>query len=198
MNQPLKLVMESSFNFVLLLTVSMLKIAYLQQDSEPRPQTGSCPRLTTADIGSTVELSTDGLISGAINPAGDVGPGQRTELVRVLESMIVCEASGAVRGEISSVSFIVRYETCPRSNCDDPPNDVVERTEQFQFDCSTSNTFDGRKVLGLSTRTETPSGDLSSALLEQCGECTEPDAFTLGFIGNTHCRGELSLSLECD
>ena len=190
--------MESSFNFVLLLTVSMLKIAYLQQDSEPRPQTGSCPRLTTADIGNTVELSTDGLISGAINTAGDVLGSQRTELVRVLESMIVCEASGAVRGEISSVSFIVRYETCPRSNCDDPPNDVVERTEQFQFDCSAStNTFDGRKLLGLPTRTQPPSG-LSSAFLQQCGECTEPDQFSRGFIGNTHCRGEFSLSFECD
>ena len=189
--------MESSFNFVLLLTVCMLKIAYLQQDSEPRPLTGSCPRLTTADIGNTVELSTDGLISGAINTAGDVLGSQRTELVRVLESMIVCEASGAVRGEISSVSFIVRYETCPRSNCDDPPNDVVERTEQFQFDCSAStNTFDGRKLIGLPTRTETPSGNLSSALLQQCGECTEQ--FISGFIENTHCRGEFSLSFECD
>lgn len=177
--------MKSSF--ALLLAVSLLKIAYLQQDSAPRSGTGSCPRLTTADIGNTTALSTEGLVAEFINPAGDVPAGDRTELVRIMESMFVCEASGTMRDEISSVSFVVRYQTCPRSNC--LPNNVQVRTEQFQFDCiASSNTF-GEKLFGLATRTETPSVDLSSALLEQCGECTEPDGFTSGFIRDTHCRG---------
>ncbi len=156
---------------------------------------GSCPPITMEDLGNTETLSESGLLAGALEEI-EVG----TSAVRVRSFHIVCESSGLLRNTTRSVSLLVNFDcmglTCRRGG---NQNEVVNLTEQFQFNC-TASFFEGgggaafhyeSGLFSGTFRRVDPVAGFDTAREERCGMCLDP-AVDVGLPADneSHCIGE--------
>ena len=174
---------------VVLLTIFAVLLKPLRPQNTPllRASIGSCDRLTQADIGRSDALSRDGLLPWVLITGDSASKIDNLPIIRIRHLRFVCEAAGAWRDTISSVSFLVTYDYCLTAIC--LPQDVETRTEQFQFDCNTGNSFfPPSKLYGLPTRRTDPVSTNSTALQDDCWECAAPRSDSTD--NATHCASE--------
>ena len=160
-------------------------------------QSQSCPRITTNDLGSTTEFSTEGLVVRAIVPPG--GHAFSTVPVRIRNFAIVCDAAGGRINTSSYVSVVVEFQCDFQGDlssltvCNDPSTIV---TRQYQFQCIEQN---GQPVWGttvagsnLFIQTLDPTATLSTPLADQCRRCID-DQQSSRADPTTHCDREFSI-----
>ena len=177
----------SSILFRLSLSVAYIYLANAQSQS--------CSPITINDLGSTISFSSDGLIAVGIVPSGEVVP---TIPVRIVNYMIVCDASGLRRDTSSYVSVVVQFQ-CNFSSTNPTltvcnGNTIV--TRQYQFQCIDQN---GQPVwaamVGGSTffvQTLDPTATLSTPLINQCRRCIDDQQppSSPNIDATTHCDRE--------
>lgn len=186
--------MEGHRTLTLLLTI--VRVVQLQTLDLPVPRrgVGNCAEVTLANLGSPDELTTQGIVAATFRISDAVG--EVSNLVRIVRHLVVCEASGATRDTISSISVVVEYEWCTVAA---NPCVPAVATDQFQFDCLGEDSFlDGSetngvagnpaKTLGESVRTTSPTGTFATTPTDQCSECAAP-AYLLDPDPDTHCLG---------
>ena len=164
-------------------------------------QIPSCPLITINDLGSTTELSTDGLIAEAIVPPGEGGGSSRVP-VRIRDFTIVCDASGTRINTSSFVSVVVELQCDSQSinpslsECDGSTIDI----RQYQFQCTEKNgqSVWGNTVAGSSLFVQTlnPTATLSTPLANQCRRCIDDQqSMRAGLDPMTHCDREFANSV---
>ena len=77
---------------------------------------GNCPMITVSDLGSTADVSSEGLAAGIVGLP-----------IQIQESTTLCVSSGTLRSTYQSASVLIRYQ-CP--NCTNEIN-----VHQFTFIC---------------------------------------------------------------
>ena len=141
-----------------------------------------CNAITGSDLGSTTELSTDGLISQALSPGGETG--NNPVSVQISRSRILCDASGFTKNTSSYVSILVEFQcSSPTvSGCDG-----TMLTWQFQFQCSSANEY-STTVFGTDTFavTENPTASFSTSPDNRCRACVD-DQQDSRASADTHC-----------
>ena len=158
-------------------------------------QSQSCPLITTSDLGSITELSTDGLVSLGLAP-----PGQTVVNIEalILNYTIVCDASGIRKDTSSYVSVVVQLQcnfpggTGALAVCDGS----TILTRQYQFQCIDRS---GQLVWAASVsgspmfvQTENPTATLDTPLADRCRRCIDDqqEATNNNINDTTHCDGE--------
>ena len=155
----------------------------------------SCPSITLHDLGSTTELSTNGLVALAIVPPAD----PRSSIpVRIRNFATVCDASGDRRDTSSYVSVVVELQCNSTSanptltGCDG--STII--TRQYQFQCIEQN---GQPVWftivsgsNQFVQTLNPTATLSTPLANQCRRCID-DLQSSRADPTTHCDRESSI-----
>ena len=163
-------------------------------------QIPSCPPITINDLGSTTELSINGLIARAIFPPGE-GSGRIP--VRIRDFKIVCDTSGTRINTSSYVSVVVELQCDSQSSnptldeCDGSTLD----TRQYQFQCIEENEQSvwGNIVDGNNQFVQTlnPDATLSTPLANQCRRCIDNlQSMRVGLDPITHCDRELANSVH--
>lgn len=180
----MKCIIVLAILIVLLLSITLCNTQLIPVTT---PFFSNCPMLTGAELGNQEMLSIEGLVALAL-----FGIEQPDDpMVRILDYQIVCESAGLFRNTASSVSVIVEFEcqtvSCEGSNANTP----VNRTEQFQFDCSEilPGRIEYQSFTSPFRRTREPNGSLDTALDDRCGLCIDPRA-GLPADPNTHCVGK--------
>jgi hypothetical protein len=166
--------------FYTLLVFSNVVLEAQLQTSHERSNIGSCPKLTRDDFGRSDILSAEGIVAKVLQ-------NEVTEVqVRIVEFNKVCEAAGLKKDTISSISAIITYEYA-----DGPLSAPINRTEQFQLDCTINidgeGSFSPPRLLRGDVRTLIPNGTLDTALNNKCGECVDSTIFHTGIDIDTHC-----------
>ena len=160
-------------------------------------QIPSCPLITINDLGSTTELSTDGLIARAIVPPSEAGSSRVP--VRIRDFTIVCDASGTHINTSSYVSVVVELQCDSQSSnaaltvCDGSTID----TRQYQFQCiaeisgqfTWGNVVDGNNLF---VQTLNPTATLSTPLANQCWRCVDDQQSLSVDDPITHCACEFN------
>ena len=163
--------------FTLCLTLLAVTLGvHSQQFTQRRSsRVGDCPRPDANVIAA--------LISDSFNLAD----GAERPVVNVNESVVVCESPGLFRDTVSSFSAVVSYSCMG----DPAPCDGNLRTDQFQYDCNSDNTFTRADIASGRIRTpmENVVATLETPLNAQCGQCSEPTAF-LPAAAEDHCVGK--------
>ena len=141
-----------------------------------------CNAITDSDLGSTTELSTNGLISQALSPGGETG--NNPVSVQISRSRILCDASGSTRDTSSYVSILVEFQ------CSSPTVSGCNGTMltwQFQFQCSSSNQYTST-VFGTQAFavTENPTATFSTTPDNRCRACVD-DQQNSRASADTHC-----------
>ena len=195
--------------FLLLLAAARWRAVELQATAQ-RQNIGNCASLPTPEeIGRTDMISLDGYVAGLANSY--IMPPSRA-YVQIIGVNFVCQASGTVRGTVSSVSFVVEYVMCQAAdgvNCE-------TRLEQLQFDCAAVAadpdggdpkmnvySFDPNSVVPMTynsilirTLEFRISANLSTPFEDQCGDCADGHGYLgLPAAPDTHCIRMLTLSL---
>lgn len=168
---------------IILLCLSLLAGIIPQVFSQPRftvgrNGVGSCPASA-----STNHKVIEALVSGSFQLADGIP----RPSVTVIDTNIVCVATGLMRDTISSFSVVVSYNCSGRSLATCDGTTVVE---QFQYECNSDNTFNEAVNSAGSIRTTNPSGNLSTPSNDLCGICAQPTAFVPADPTN-HCLGML-------
>lgn len=187
-----------------LLLFTALPLASAQPPTVLDPDNfGSCPPLTLEDLGDTESLTEfEGLVVGALQGIEISIPAA----VRILDYRVLCASSGLRRNTSNSVSVLVSFE-CRGDTCQGrTPSEVVNSTEQFDFNCTRDFRGEFSYLSGMFqgvTRQESPLGNLSSGgggeeevLEDRCGLCLNPSR-DVGLPADpvTHC---IACAAECD
>ena len=133
-------------------------------------------------------LSTEGLLSEALLD-GDTpsGTGPR---VGIFDTQIVCTAAGRMRGTIGSISVVVSFAAVGVPGAPQP-GDLLNLTEQFQFDCTADDVFDDNIVDG--DIRSSSGASLGTVRDDRCGQCVDPNSVSSPLDQadpDTHCLGE--------
>ena len=170
-----------------------------------RGSVGSCPPVGEADLGSTISLSTDGLVPAAFR----VADGSDAPMVRILRHNVVCEVAGRLKNTVGETSVLVEYECmgpgCPGYDADNPM--VLTVTSQFQAQCRDTDMFLSATGLVITSSgntrvdivaTNLMAANFMTAIDTECGACIDPATGALGNDGNdpaTFCGGMLTPSI---
>ena len=158
-------------------------------------QSVSCPSITINDLGSTIEFSSNGLVSVGIVPPGEAFA---SIPVRIRTFTTVCDVSGNRINTSSGVSVVVEFQcgfdrgttSTSLAICSNPTNIV---TRQYQFECIERNGLPVwvASVSGSSLFVQTinPTATLSTPLANQCRRCID-DQQSSRANPTTHCDRE--------
>ena len=153
-----------------------------------------CSLFTIDILGSTTNLSTEGLLARSVAPVGET----TVEVpVKIMNYRILCDASGRRRDTSSYVSLLVELQcffeggSGNLADCDG----VTNITRQYQYRCSDSNVWENAGVV----ETLNPTATFQTEVTNQCRLCVDPTeipALTDSIDPDTHCVGKY-LSLNC-
>ena len=139
-----------------------------------------CPPFTVDILGSTTNLSTEGLLANSIQPGGEV---PMAIPVRVVNYKIVCDASGRMRDTSSYISVLVSFQCDSSSQSDCDGTTVL--TRQYQYYCTPSTNeygiFDSNFV-----QTFQPNATFQTQLDNNCIRCVD-DVSNPSSDPVTHC-----------
>lgn len=137
-----------------------------------------CPRITVEDLGSTRDMSSDGLLVRTYNR--NINPTSPT--IRIHDYNIVCLSNGVARDTYEFVSVVVN-QTCSGLRCE-----MQDRAYLVQYDFQCVDDEWTETVFSAVSRTDSPSADLRTALRGDCSACTTQIADS---DEETHCTGKL-------
>ena len=140
-----------------------------------------------SDVGNC-QRPDEATIAALIPESFDLGDGDSRPTVDISGMMVVCESTGLLRNTINSFSVIVSYNCTGITGCDG-----TLRTEQFQYDCNSDDTFAEALILGGDLRTQSPSGTLMTPLNVECGRCVESGGDVPSNMDD-HCAGNVDLA----
>lgn len=145
-----------------------------------------CPPITLEDLGSTSELSTEGLIARSIY----YPYGRYPIPSRISRYAVLCDSSGNRRNTSSSVSVLVEYRCRVRfpagrlAHCDGNTNS----TWQFCYRCESGDVW---SLCPLAAFKE-PTAQFTTAAKNRCRLCTDPQSAggLLEYDRDTQCLGK--------
>ena len=152
-----------------------------------------CPPISVNDLGSTDQLSMNGLLARSIEAGGEspiVVP------ARVMSFSLVCDASGQRRGTSSYVSVLVNFQCSSSSvtGCDG----TTVLTRQYQYYCNPNldgTTDFGYDILNANfVQTPQPNATSQTPVATKCFRCID-DVADARSDPVTHCDGKYCLCI---
>ena len=171
--------MEQSLSTLLCLCL-ILSASFLGTNGQ------GCAPLMLADLGSSSQLSTDGIVAQAFVTGGE---NKELPLVQIFNYTVVCEVAGSQLNTAIGVSVLVHYDCeSSRDDLSECSPEVDEVIRQFQFSCSDmdewTTTVAGTSIFVVSDST---SATLDTELDDMCSLCVDPDQIPSDPV--THCVG---------
>lgn len=152
--------------------LSLILLAFITHINSQTPQTrfnvGNCPPVRTEDLGRTDILSTEGVVASVLRTRFHQIPHK----VQILDHQMVCQAAGLIKGTVSAISVVVRYQ-CEGEHCRNTSEIFVE---YLNLDCNKSPPSFLLPSPNVQRGAELSPGnpsDLSLPLNTMCGECTQ-------------------------